>query len=291
MVAGSGYPLYDARFEHDACGLGFVARISGERDHELVRLGLEALGNLEHRGALGSDATTGDGAGIMLQTPDRFLREFARQELEVDLPPPGEYAVAMAFLPRDPALRLRCEELCVRIAVEEGQVPLGWRDVPVRSEVIGANARACEPAVRQLFIARGRSVRLDAFRRKLYVIRRRVELAAAASRIPEATFCLTSLSNATLTYKGLLTATQLPAYYPDLLDPAVESAIALVHSRFSTNTLGSWDLAHPFNLLAHNGEINTVRGNRSWMHAREPQLRSALLGDDLPKLFPIIDDP
>src|SRR4051812_25888811 len=253
-------------------------------------MGLEALRRMQHRGATGADPDTGDGAGLMLQLPDRFFRRWAQEELSLRLPAPGDYAVAMAFLPREPSLRLRCEELMVRIAVSEGQKPLGWRTVPVRSEAIGTLARQTEPAIRQLVIGRGRDVTPGAFRRKLTVIRRRVELAAAARRIPEESFCIPSISNATLTYKGLLMASQLAAYYPDLEEPEFESAIAVVHSRFSTNTLGTWDLAQPFNLLAHNGEINTVRGNRSWMNAREPLLRSALLGDDLQKLFPIIED-
>src|SRR4051794_26551409 len=248
------------------------------------------LAAMEHRGARGADPDTGDGAGLMLQVPDRLLRRFCRAELELELPPPGRYGVAMCFLPTDPALRLRCEELCVRIAVEEGQQPLGWRDVPRDSSAIGRLARESEPVVRQLLVAQGPSGDERAFRRKLTVIRRRVELAAAARRVPEATFHIASFSSSTLTYKGLLTARQLPAYYADLREPEIETAMALVHSRFSTNTLGSWDLAHPFHYLAHNGEINTVRGNRQWMHAREPQLRSAQLGDDLPKLFPLIDE-
>ena len=283
-------PLYDPRHEHDACGLGFVARSGGERSHELVQQGIELLRCMHHRGATGSDPNTGDGAGIMLQIPDRFLRRVARRELELELPRPGDYAVAMCFLPRDPGLRMRCEELCVRIAAEEGQRPLGWRDVPVDPGAIGTLARESEPLTRQLLIARGRATGGDAFRRKLYVIRRRIELSAAARRIPDSAFFMASCSNTTLTYKGLLSASQLDNYYLDLREPDVESAIALVHSRFSTNTLGTWDLAHPFNYLAHNGEINTVRGNRQWLHAREPQLRSAALRDDLQKLFPIMDE-
>jgi glutamate synthase (NADPH/NADH) large chain/glutamate synthase (ferredoxin) len=283
-------PLYDRRFEHDACGLGLIARADGMRSREMVERALAMLAAMEHRGARGADPDTGDGAGLMLQVPDRLLRRFARAELELELPPPGHYAVAMCFLPNDPALRLRCEELCVRIAVEEGQQPLGWRDVPRDSTAIGRLARDSEPVMRQLLVAQGPTGDELAFRRKLTVIRRRVELAAAARRVPEATFHIASFSSSTLTYKGLLTARQLPAYYADLREPEIETAMALVHSRFSTNTLGSWDLAHPFHYLAHNGEINTVRGNTQWMHAREPQLRSAQLGDDLPKLFPLIDE-
>ncbi|MGN6380262.1 MAG: glutamate synthase large subunit [Gaiellales bacterium] len=281
--------LYDPRFEHDACGLGALVRLDGRAAHELVEQALEALSNLEHRGATGADAGTGDGAGILTQLPDRFLRRVFRQHMGHDLPPPGAYAAGLVFLPADSALRLRCEELCVRICAEEGHRALGWRDVPVRPDRIGDLARASQPVVRQLFVER-RSGGSPEFERKLYVIRRRVERAAAAAGVPEAQFTIVSLSSLRLVYKGLLTASQLAAFYPDLTDPGFESALALVHSRFSTNTLGTWDLAHPFNLLAHNGEINTVRGNANWLAAREPQLRSELYGGDLQKLFPIAED-
>ena len=283
-------PLYDPRSEHDACGLGLLARQDGARSHELIEHAIAMLSAMEHRGARGADPDTGDGAGLLLQVPDRFLRRWARSELDLELPPLGHYGVAMCFLPQDPDLRMRCEELCVRIAVEEGEQPLGWRDVPRDSTAIGRVARDSEPVIRQLLIGRGRSQDDGAFRRKLLVIRRRVELAAAARRVPEAAFCIPSLSNTTLVYKGLLSPPQLPRYFADLREPELESSMALVHSRFSTNTLGSWDLAQPFQYLAHNGEINTIRGNRQWMHAREPLLRSALLGDDLSKLFPLIDE-
>jgi glutamate synthase domain-containing protein 2/glutamate synthase domain-containing protein 1/glutamate synthase domain-containing protein 3 len=281
--------LYDPRFEHDACGLGALVQLDGARSHGLVTRALRVLANMDHRGATGADAGTGDGAGILTQLPDEFLREVARRELGVELPAPGDYAVGMAFLPREPEQRLRCEELFVRICVEEGHRALGWRDVPVRSDRIGALARDSEPVVRQLFVER-RGGEDDAFDRKLYVIRRRVEKEAAAAGVPMASFSVVSLSKRTIVYKGLLKATQLGAYYPDLADPGFASAIALVHSRFSTNTLGTWDLAHPFNLLCHNGEINTVRGNHAWLTAREPQLRSELFGGDLQKLFPIADE-
>jgi glutamate synthase (ferredoxin) len=281
--------LYDPRFEHEACGMGALVRLDGAAGHELVEQALEALRNLEHRGATGSDAGTGDGAGIMTQLPDRFLREAFRRELGHDLPRPSAYAAGLVFLPGDPALRLRCEELCVRICAEEGHRALGWRDVPVRPDRIGELARRSQPFVRQLFVER-RSGSQPEFERKLYVIRRRVERAAAAAGVPEAQFSIVSLSSQRLVYKGLLTASQLPRFYPDLADPAFETALALVHSRFSTNTMGTWDLAHPFNLLAHNGEINTVRGNANWLAAREPQLRSELYGGDLQKLFPIAEE-
>src|SRR4249919_28373 len=282
-------PLYDPRYEHEACGLAAIARLDGRACHEVVGHALTALANLGHRGATGADPDTGDGAGIMTQLPHRFLRAAAQRELGHDLPEPGGYAVGIVFLPRDPVLRQRCEELCVRICAEEGHRALGWRDPPVRSERLGPVARACEPVVRQLFVER-RSGDEAAFERKLYVIRRRVERGAAAAGVPEAEFTIVSLSTRRLVYKGLLRAPQLAGYYDDLRDPRFESALALVHSRFSTNTFGTWDLAHPFNFLAHNGEINTVRGNANWLAAREPQLRSRLLGDDLQKLYPIVDE-
>jgi glutamate synthase (NADPH/NADH) large chain len=289
MLRPSRHGLYDPRFEHDACGLAALALLDGRPAHELVERALRALTNLDHRGATGADPETGDGAGIMTQLPHRFLRAAFREAAGHDLPPPGAYATGLVFLPREPSARMRCEELCVRICAEEGQRALGWRDVPVDPARIGELARASEPVVRQLFVER-RSGDGAAFERKLYVIRRRVERAAAAAGVPEAAFTIVSLSARRLVYKGLLRAPQLPAYYADLRDPRFESALALVHSRFSTNTLGTWDLAHPFNFLAHNGEINTVRGNANWLAAREPQLRSALLGDDLQKLYPIVDE-
>ncbi|MFI5050401.1 MAG: glutamate synthase large subunit [Gaiellales bacterium] len=281
--------LDDPRFAHAACGLAGLARIDGRSDHELVERALLALRNLEHRGATGADPDTGDGAGILTALPDGLLRRVYRSEIGGELPPPGHYGVGMVFLPRDPALRLRCEELCVRICAEEGHRALGWRDVPVRPDEIGALARAAQPFVRQLFVER-RVGDVDGFERALYVIRRRVELAAAAAGVPEAEFIFISLSARRMVHKGLLKAGQLAAFYPELTDPAFTSPLAIVHSRFSTNTLGTWDLAHPFGFLAHNGEINTVRGNGNWLSAREPQLSSELFGRDLQKLFPIADE-
>ena len=281
--------LYDPRFEHDACGLAAVVRLDGVRTHEVVAAGVEALRNMDHRGASGSDPETGDGAGILLQVPDAFLRRVAREQLQLELPAPGQYAIGMAFLPREPGLRLRCEELFVRICAEEGHRALGWRDVPVRSDRIGELARLSEPVVRQLFVER-RGGGDEAFERKLAVIRRRVEKEAGAGGVEMADFSVVSLSSRTIVYKGLLRARQLDAYYSDLAAPDMASALVLVHSRFSTNTLGTWDLAHPFNLLCHNGEINTVRGNGAWLTAREPQLRSDVFGGDLQKLFPIAEE-
>ncbi len=282
-------PLYDERFEHAACGLGALVRLDGRQTHELVQRATRALRGLEHRGATGADPDTGDGAGIMVQLPDRFLRREFEARFGHGLPEPGGYAAGLVFLPRDPALRLRCEELCVRVCAEEGHRALGFRDVPIDSSAIGPLARSCEPVMRQLFVER-RSGDEAEFERKLYVIRRRIERLAAHVGVGDAEFMIVSLSSRRLVYKGLLKATQLERYFPDLVDPRFESALAVVHSRFSTNTLGTWDLAHPFNMLAHNGEINTVRGNASWLAARQPQLRSELLGADLQKLYPILEE-
>ncbi len=280
--------LYDPASEHDACGFGAVVRLSGDADHELVGTAIQVLERLDHRGATGADENTGDGAGILVQPPDRFLRRVFRDEAGIELPTSGDFAVGIVFLPRDPGKRLRCEEICVRIAAEEGHRALGWRDVPVVSGAIGTIARRSEPIIRMLAIER-RTGDGQAFGRSLYVIRRRVEKAAQMAGVADSEFNFTSLSPRTIVYKGLLTALQLAAYFPDLSAPDFRSAIALVHSRFSTNTLGTWDLAHPYNMIAHNGEINTVRGNHAWLVAREPQLRSELLGRDLQKLFPIAE--
>src|SRR3954447_9672063 len=226
MTRTSTLGLYDPRFEHDACGLGALARLDGRPTHELVALSLQALANLDHRGATGADAETGDGAGITVQQPDRFLRSACRSELELELPPPGAYGAGLVFLPRDPARRLRCEELCVRICAEEGHRALGWRDVPVRPDRIGALARSAQPFVRQLFVER-REGDADGFERALYVIRRRVELAAAAAGVPEAEFIFISLSARRMVHKGLLKAGQLAAFYPELTDPAFASPLAV----------------------------------------------------------------
>jgi len=266
--------LYDPAYEHDACGIAFVARLDGIASREAVCRALAALANLEHRGASGADADSGDGAGILVQLPDRLLRA----ELN-DLPPPGEYGVGMFFLPPATAF----EPLVERIAAAEGQRVLAWRDVPVDASVPGATAAAAMPRIRQAVISAAPGLDRDGFERKLYVIRRLVEKEAPQLVVP-------SLSSRTLVYKGMLTAPQLDRFYLDLADDRLESALALVHSRYSTNTFPSWELAHPYRLVAHNGEINTLRGNANWMRARESQLASALFGDDLPKLLPVIRD-
>ena len=271
--------LYDPAYEHDACGFGFVARVDGRKTRETVEEGLEILRNLEHRGARGSDPETGDGAGILLQLPDAFFRREAGR-LGIELPPPGHYAVGTLFESEE---GLDAERMLEGIAAEEGQRVLGFRDVPVDPERCGRLARRVMPRIRQFFVGRNAPDEM-AFERKLYVIRRRLHKAVADTH---ACYVVT-LSSRTIVYKGLLTGVQLPEFYPDLQDPAVQSAIALVHARFSTNTLGSWELAHPYRYVAHNGEINTLRGNINWMRARESRLESELFGEDLKKISPVI---
>jgi glutamate synthase domain-containing protein 2/glutamate synthase domain-containing protein 1/glutamate synthase domain-containing protein 3 len=277
LTPGTG--LYDPAYEHDACGLGFVARVDGRRTRETVEEGLEVLCNLEHRGTSGSDPETGDGAGILTQIPDTFFRRECKA-LGIELPPVGSYGVGMLFEFGD---GFDCGVHLGRIVAEEGQRLLGFRDVPVVPEKAGRLARRVMPRIRQFFIER-RGGDEAAFERKLYVIRRRLHKAVEDSR-----FCyVVSLSCRTVVYKGLLKGQQLPRFYPDLGDPAFASAIVLVHERFSTNTLGSWDLAHPYRYVAHNGEINTLRGNINWMRARESRLESLLFGEDIAKISPII---
>jgi glutamate synthase (NADPH/NADH) large chain/glutamate synthase (ferredoxin) len=270
--------LYDPRFEHDACGVGMVARLDNEPTHEVIAQSIRALENLEHRGASGADPTTGDGAGILMQMPDELLRATAGFEL----PPVGNYGVLMCFLPRDQAACARLVEQLERTVREEGQEVLGWRAVPVDAEHVGRTAGACRPEVRQLFVAAAERLDQDAFERKLYVIRRRCELRADAEGLYVA-----SSSSRTINYKGMLVSYQLAGFYPDLRDERCKSAMALVHSRFSTNTFPSWELAHPYRVICHNGEINTVRGNINWMRARESELESELFGADLPKVLPV----
>src|SRR3954453_16610474 len=273
--------LYDPRFEHDACGVALVARLDNRPRHDVVDKALTALENLEHRGAAGADRHTGDGAGMLVQMPDRFLRSV----VDFELPEPGRYGVAMCFLPRDAARREKLEALLERHARLEGQIVLSWRDVPINEEHVGTTANSTPPEIRQLFIAAGPGFMDDqaAFERKLYVIRRVVELAAGPD------FYVASCSSRTLVYKGMLIAHQVRnGFYPDLLDERFASAMGLVHSRFSTNTFPSWELAHPYRVIAHNGEINTLMGNVNWMRARESRLASHLFGGDLQKIFPVV---
>jgi glutamate synthase domain-containing protein 2/glutamate synthase domain-containing protein 1/glutamate synthase domain-containing protein 3 len=327
--------LYDPRFEHDACGVGMVARLDNTPTHEVIERGIAALKNLEHRGASGADPCTGDGAGILMQMPDELLRAV----VELELPPAGRYGVLMCFLPTDPATRVRLEELLERTVRAEGQSVLGWRDVPVAPEHTGEVAGACRPVIRQLFVGAGppgaggtgsdgaggtgsdgaggtgsdgaggtgsdgaggtgsegaggtgsdgaggagEGFDQDAFERKLYVIRRVCELNPDGAGLYVA-----SSSSRTINYKGMLISWQLADFYPDLRDERCTSALALVHSRFSTNTFPSWELAHPYRTICHNGEINTVMGNVNWMRARESELRSELFGEDLAKILPVV---
>jgi glutamate synthase (NADPH/NADH) large chain len=283
--------LYDPRFEHDACGVGFVANIKGVKSHDIIRKGLRVLENLTHRGACGCDPLTGDGAGILMQVPHAFLAQQCRGA-RIDLPDAGEYGAGMVFLPRDTTERNACEEIFERVVHEEGQRLLGWRVVPTDPTKCGPLARKIMPEVRQIFIGRSSDVGDgDALERKLYVLRKRVEHAVRAINLREGDmFCVPSLSSRTMVYKGLLLPEQIPQFYLDLTDPAMASALALVHQRFSTNTFPSWDRAHPYRFLAHNGEINTLRGNENWMRAREKMFASPLFGDDVRKLVPIIDE-
>ncbi|MSY59472.1 MAG: glutamate synthase large subunit [Actinobacteria bacterium] len=272
--------LYDPAYEHDACGVGFVAKLDAAPSHETIARALDVLDNLEHRGATGADALTGDGAGILIQLPDAFFRA----EIGASLPPAGTYGVAVCFLPQDQPRRAELEQLLESAVKTEGQDVIAWRDVPLELSTIGHIARDAAPVIRQLIV--GASAELahdrDAFERKLYVIRRVAELAAGPD------FCIPSFSARTIVYKGMFTAPQLRDCYPDLQDERMVSALALVHSRFSTNTFPSWELAHPYRMIAHNGEINTVRGNVNWMRARESQLASELFGEDLNKVLPIV---
>ncbi|HEX2042765.1 MAG TPA: glutamate synthase large subunit [Acidimicrobiales bacterium] len=272
--------LYDPTFEHDGCGVASVAHLSGEPSHETVRRALVALVNMSHRGAEGADAHTGDGAGILLQLPDDLFRA----EVEA-LPPTGRYGVATCFLPRDRARREAVERALTGAVEGEGQRVVAWRDVPVDARHLGEAARRRAPVIRQLFVGAADGLDEDAFERKLYVIRRTAEKGGGADLV------VPSFSSRTVVYKGMLVAHQLARFYPDLTDDRCRSALALVHSRFSTNTMPSWELAHPYRLLAHNGEVNTLLGNVNWMRARQSWLASELFGDDLAKVLPVPADP
>ncbi len=280
--------LYDPRHEHDACGVGFVVDVEGRKSNELVHKGLEVLRNLRHRGACGCEVNTGDGAGVLLQMPHRFLEAQAERS-GIVLPALGEYGVAMVFLPPTAPARRQCEALFEQTVKAEGQRVLGWRTVPTDDSSLGPTARAATPVVRQLFIGRDPELAdAMAFERKLYIIRKVMERVVKQSTIPgREAFYVPSLSHKTIVYKGMLTSDQITAFYPDLLDPAIETALVMVHSRVSTNTFPSWSRAHPYRYISHNGEINTLRGNVNWMHARETLFESDLL--DVKKMLPVID--
>jgi glutamate synthase (NADPH/NADH) large chain/glutamate synthase (ferredoxin) len=281
--------LYDPAHEHDACGVGFVAHIKGQKSHAIVTQALKILENLDHRGAVGADKLMGDGAGILIQLPDALYREeMAKQGIE--LPPMGEYGVGMIFLPKEHASRLACEQEMERAIRAEGQVLLGWRDVPINLEMpMSPTVREKEPVIRQVFIGRGTDVIVqDALERKLYVIRKTASAAIQGLKLTHSKeYYVPSMSSRTVIYKGLLLADQVGTYYQDLQDPRCVSALGLVHQRFSTNTFPEWPLAHPYRYVAHNGEINTVKGNYNWMKAREGVMSSPVLGSDLKKLYPI----
>lgn len=282
--------LYDPSNEHENCGIGLIVDMKGRKSHSIVQGALEICVNLDHRGGCGCDPITGDGAGIFIQLPHKFFSAVCPGECGFELPDEGDYGAGFIFLSRDPEERTREESIIQDIIAEEGLVLIGWRDVPVNSGILGKASSACEPVMRQCFIGRGQSCEAGlAFERKLYIVRRlathRIRYAGTGEDSP---FYVSSLSSRTMTYKGMLTTSQLAEYFPDLANEAMESALALTHSRFSTNTFPSWPRAQPFRYLCHNGEINTVRGNENWLYARQMQLASEVFGDDLKKLLPII---
>ncbi|OHC68748.1 MAG: glutamate synthase subunit alpha [Rhodocyclales bacterium RIFCSPLOWO2_02_FULL_63_24] len=291
MVLPQRQGLYDPANEHDACGVGFVAHIKNQKSHAIIEQGLLILENLEHRGATGYDPLLGDGAGILIQVPDAFFRADMAQQ-GVTLPPSGKYGVGMVFLPRGDASRRACEAVIERAIRYEGQVLLGWRDVPVDNAGLAQAAKDIEPVVRQVFIGAGSGIDdADALERKLYILRKAVGHTIQALKLPDAKmFYVPSMSCRTVVYKGMLLANQVGTYYRDLQDKRVVSALALAHQRFSTNTFPTWDLAHPFRMIAHNGEINALRGNVNWMRAREHGISSPVLGEDLEKVWPLIYD-
>ncbi len=284
--------LYAPEREHDACGVGFVADLSNRKSHEIIAKGLEILLNLDHRGAVGADARAGDGCGILVQIPHRFFAE-ETAKLGIKLPEPGDYAVGVFFLPRDAGGRAEVEAIIEKSVADEGQLFLGWRDVPVDSSILGESVKPTEPVIRQIFVGRGANAgkgkaEQDLFERRLFILRKVISNAVYAKADPRTRgFYAVSMSSRTVVYKGLLLATQLGDYFKDLQQPSFESALALVHQRFSTNTFPTWSLSHPYRMVAHNGEINTLRGNVNWMAARQASVSSDLFGDDIKKLWPI----
>ena len=282
--------LYDPQYEHDSCGVGFVVNVKGRKSHTIVKQALTVLLNLRHRGACGCEANTGDGAGILLQIPHTFLQQEC-SKVGIRLPGAKEYGVGMIFLPREDRERRECEKMFERIIVEEGQSVLGWRTVKTVDSSLGPTAQKSEPVVRQIYIGRNSKIQDDeAFERKLYVIRKRAEttIRYSATHQGSGSFYIASLSYKTIVYKGMLMSAQVEPFFPELTDPAIETSLALVHSRFSTNTFPSWDRAHPYRYIAHNGEINTLRGNINWMHARQAMCASDLFKDDMKKILPVI---
>jgi len=282
--------LYDPQFEHDACGVGFVVNVKGRKSHEIIRQAITILLNLDHRGACGCEANTGDGAGILMQMPHAFLQKVCAAA-RIDLPAEGHYGAGIIFLPPEAAERRECEQLFGKIVAEEGQHVIGWRDLPTDNSSLGETAKASEPFMRQVFIRRNPQLADDlAFERKLFVIRKRASNEIRGAGFPGSEYWyVASLSYKTLVYKGMLNTVQVDAYFKDLADPLMVTALALVHSRFSTNTFPSWDRGHPYRYVAHNGEINTLRGNINWMRARQAMFESDLFGPDLKKILPVIN--
>ncbi|MCY4313418.1 MAG: glutamate synthase subunit alpha, partial [Gammaproteobacteria bacterium] len=288
MPLPAKFGLYDPANEHDSCGVGFVANIDGRRTHQILEHGLTILKNLAHRGAVGADPKAGDGAGILLQMPDRFFR----RHLDFELPEQGQYAIGMVFLPNNTRDQAAFTSIVEEFIVQEEQSVLGWRKVPAYPGNLGKSVLPTEPEVYQVAVKRSGNLQSqDDFERKLFVIRKQIERKVAESAISQKSdFYIPSLSSRLICYKGMLMADQVGEYYPDLLDEDMESAMALVHQRFSTNTFPSWDLAHPFRMIAHNGEINTLRGNMNWMAARRGSLFSEKLGEDIHKIWPVIPE-
>jgi len=283
--------LYNPQQEHDACGVGFIAHIKNQKSHDIVEKGLEILLRLTHRGAAGADPREGDGAGILLQIPDAFFQAVT-PSLDIQLPADGEYGVGMVFLPQDKAHRATCESIVEETIEAEGLKLLGWRDVPVDGvhADLPESVTCCEPHIRQVFVGMGKNTaNQDDLERKLYVIRKVARNYIQDLNLDDAAnFYFASMSSRTIVYKGMFLSHQVGAYYEDLKDARMTSALALVHQRFSTNTFPAWELAHPFRMVAHNGEINTVRGNINWMNARRHSMKSTVLGEDLDKLWPVI---
>lgn len=283
--------LYDPQFEHDSCGVGFVAHIKGERSHQIVLDADQVLNAMNHRGACGCEPNTGDGAGFLTALPHEFLAKVATSDLGVSLPEAGKFAAGLVFLPTDAKQREQCKKIVAELVAEQGQTLLGWRVVPTDpdSADIGPTARACAPAMEQVFIA-ANNIEGDAFERQLYLIRKRASHKLRTSDLEQALmFYICSLSTKVMVYKGMLTPAQVIPYFPDLADPDYKSHLAMVHSRFSTNTFPSWDRAQPNRFMSHNGEINTMRGNKNWMRAREGLASSEVFGDELQQLFPVVE--
>ena len=285
--------LYDPSQERDACGVGFIAHIKGVPSHQNVLDADKILQAMDHRGACGCEPNTGDGSGIMCGLPHKFLTKVAKSDLGIDLPAPGSFAAGLVFLPKDDSERAFCKDKIESLIAESGQEFLGWRSVPQETDLadVGPTARGSEPVIEQLFVGASEGLKDDAFDRKLYQIRKQAShrLRGSTTLKEALMFYICSLSTKVIIYKGMLTPAQVLPYFPDLRDEDFETHLAMVHSRFSTNTFPSWDRAQPLRFMSHNGEINTLRGNSNWMRAREGSAKSELFGDDLPKLFPVVE--